>query len=211
MALRVVSKNTARTHAAHAAVSLKVHTGQLLQATSQYMLGLQMTQEMKDQSLVALGDIGYDLTLLCRVLKVKMPATTKKSKLVGTRGAALLQLDSLATDLLRCAERGLFAGPQMNTVKKMVTIPNKGGVKEEREVQVVDAEAETMHETERQNQMKSFLSGAVDVFWRLHLDMFGKPPVEALEAKFTRMKAEFPDVSFDIAEPKAKKTEAVPA
>ena len=60
---------------------------------------------------MVLGDIGYDLTALARVLKVKLPSSTKKSKLVGTRGAALLQLDSLATDLLRQVEQSLFRHP----------------------------------------------------------------------------------------------------
>jgi hypothetical protein len=149
------------------------------------------------------------------VLKVKMPASTKKAKLVGTRSAAILQMDSLATDLLGLVEKGLFVSPKMTTVKKMVTIPNKGGVKEEREVDVVDAKAETEAETERQTQMKSFLTGAVDMYWRLCFDMLGKAPMTVLEEKFSRMHQEFPGVSFDIAEPKPKTpkatTEPVPA
>ena len=76
-----------------------------------------------------LGDIGYDLTALARVLKVKMPSTTKKVKLVGTRGAAMLQLDSLTTDLLRQVEQGLFVSPKMTTVKKIVSMPQKGGAR----------------------------------------------------------------------------------
>jgi hypothetical protein len=214
LALRGVSKNTVRTHAAHGAVSLKTHTGQLLQATSQYLLGLQMTQEMKDNAAVALGDIGYDLTVIARVLKAKMPSSTKKVKLVGTRAAALLQLDSLATDLLHQAEQGLFAPPKMTTVKKMVNLPNKGGAKEERDVEVVDTEADTAVETERQTQMTSFLAGALDVYWRLCFDMTGKSPESVLAAKFERMQVEFPNVSFvEVApKPKAPKpTEPVPA
>jgi hypothetical protein len=87
-------------------------------------------------------------------------------------------------------------------------MPQKGGAKEERDVEVVDAEADQAAEADRQNQMKSFLSGAIDVFWRLCFDMTGQAPVAVLEAKFTRMKAEYPAVTFDTEE---KAEEAVPA
>lgn len=210
-ALRTVSKNTARTTIAQATVALKGHTGQLLQATGQYLLGAQASQEMKDAAFVVLGDIGYDLTILARVLKVKLPSSTKKIKLVGTRSAALLQLDGLTTNLLLQVEKGAFVGPKMTTVKKMVSMPQKGGAKEERDVDVVDAEADTTSEIERQTEMKSFLAGAIDVYWRLCFDIFSKSPESVLDAKFARLKAEFPKVEFDLTEkPKAEKA-AVPA
>lgn len=201
-ALRTVSKNTARTQIAQATVGLKRDTGRLLQVTSQYLLGLQMTQEMKNDAFLVLGDIGYDIAAAARVLKVKLPSSTKKSKLVGTRSAAILQLDSLATDLLQQAAAGLFVCPKMTTVKKMVSMPQKGGAKEERNVDVVDAPAETAAEAERQEAMRSFLAGAIDVFWRLCFDLTGEPPVSALDAKFTRMQAEYPTAAFDTGEKK---------
>lgn len=218
-ALRTVSKNTSRMQIAQGAVALKGHTGQLLQTTGQYLLGLQQTQEMKNDSARVLGDIGYDLTLLARVLKVKLPSSTKKSKLVGTRGAAILQLDSLATDLLRTVERGLFVSPQMTTTTKMVSMPQKGGAKEERTVDIVDLAAEQAAEMERQTEMKSFLSGAIDLFWRLCFDMTGNPPEAVLQAKLDRLPQEFPSITFDTEVkkkagpkkgPKAKKVAAEP-
>ena len=203
-ALRMVSKNTARTQVARGSVALKGHTGQLLQSTGQYLLGLPQTQEVKDEATKVLGDIGYDLTALARVLKVKLPSSTKKSKLVGTRGAAILQLDSLATDILRQAEQSLFVSPTMTTVKKMVPMPQKGGAKEERNVDIVDVAAEQAAEMERQTQIRSFLTGAIDVFWRLCFDLTGQPPVAVLDAKFARMKKDFPAITFDSGEKKAK-------
>lgn len=206
-ALRMVSKNTARTQLVQATVSLKGHTGQLLQTMTQYLLGLPQTQEMKTDAFMVLGDIGYDLTLLARVLKVKVPSSTKKSKLVGTRGAAILQLDSCATDLLKRAQESLFVGPAMTSTKKIVSLPQQGGAKEERDVDVVDLVAEQAAEAERQIQMRSFLTGAIDVFWRLCFDMTGQPPVEVLDAKFKRMVAEFPDITtFDSGEKKVAVT-----
>ena len=209
LALRTATKSTPRVQAAQATVALTVHTGQLLQALSQYVLGAQQTQEMKDHAFHTMGDIGADLAILCRVLKVNMPSSTKKVKLVGTRAAALLQLDSLSTDLLRQVERGLFVSPTMTTVKKMVSMPQKGGAKEERDVEIVNAEAETAAETDRQAEMKSFLSGAVDVFWRLNFDLFGQPPAAVLDAKFKRLQAQYPEITFDTGDtPKAPKAKA---
>lgn len=204
VALRTVSKNTVRTQVAAATVSLKAHTGRLLQVLGGYVLGLQQTQEMKDEASTVLGDIGADLAVLARTLKVKLPSSTKKIKLVGTRGAAILQLDSQATDLLNQAKVGLFTSPQMTTIKKMVSIPQKGGAKEERTVDVVNAEAEAAAELGRQAAMKSYLSGAIDVYWRLCYDITGNPPVQVLDAKFARLKKEFPKVEFDSGEKKAK-------
>ena len=210
-ALRTVSKSTSRMLIAQGAVALKGHTGQLLQVTSQYLLGAQQTPEMKAEAARVLGDIGYDLTVLARVLKVKLPSSTKKSKLVGTRGAAILQLDSSATDLLRQAEQGMFVQPQMTTVKKMVNMPQKGGAKEERDVDVVDLAASQAAEMERQTEMKSYLSGAIDVFWRLCFDLMGAPPDALLDAKFARMQQEFPAITFDTeAKPVAAKTKKAP-
>jgi hypothetical protein len=195
-ALRVVSKDTIRTQVAATTVALKKHTGQLLQIVGPYLLGLPQTQEMKDAAFKTLGNVGFDLTGLARALKVKLPASTKRIKLVGTRGAALLQLDSLATDLLTQVEQGLFARPQMTTVTKMVPMPQKGGAKEERQVEVVDTGAEFSVEQTRRTAMQSFLTGALDVYWRLCLDMTGEPPAAVLAAKFTRMQQEYPDVAF---------------
>lgn len=201
--LRTTSRNTVRTLSAQSTVALKGHTGQLLQAMGQYLLGLQQTQEMKDAAFHAMGDIAYDVAVLCRVLKVKMPSSTKKSKLIGTRAAALLHFDALTTDLLRQVEQGVFASPKMTKVTKTVTIPTDGS-KEEREVNVVDAEADATAEAERQNEMRSYLHGVLDVYWRLSFDLFGKPPAEVLAAKFVRMQAEFPGTEWAEDTPKAK-------
>lgn len=204
LALRTVAKNTQRVQIAQGTVALKVHSGRLMQAMSQYVLGLQMTQEMKQDADVALGDIGYDLALLSRVLKAKLPSATKKSKLVGTRAAALLHLDVLSTNLLDAVQKGLFVSPKMTTVKKMVTVSMKDGahLQEEREVSVVDTEGEKAAETARQHEMQVLLSAVVDVFWRLCLDITGKPPVGVMEEKFTRMQAEFPSVTWVVDAPK---------
>lgn len=208
LGLKVTSRNTNRTNIAHSTVALKADIGTLMQSLSGYVLGQQMTQEMKDDSLSVMGEIGYDLTILCRVLKVKMPSSTKKAKLVGTRTAGLLELDSLATDLLKQVERGVFVAPKMTTVKKMVVLPNKAGAKEERTVEVLDVASETIAETSRQEEMKKILTAIVQLYWKLSYDILQSPPVVAFAHKFGRMKADFPDVEFDVSEGKPKEKKA---
>lgn len=209
LGMRLVSRNTIRTNVARSTVALKRDTGRLLQVLSEYVLGAQFTQEMSDSALVVMGDIGYDLTILCRMLKVKMPSATKKSKLSGTRTAALLQLDGLTTQLLTIAEVGVFAGPVMTKTTKEVVIPSTGA-KEQREVDVVDTEAENAAETERQSQMKAILSSIVDIYWRLNFEMFHQPPSVALAQKFLRIQQEYPQITFDTGE-KAEKSETATA
>lgn len=200
LSLRLTGKNTLRANVAHAAVFLKADTGHLLQSLSHYVLGSQFNQEMKDYATTSLGDIGYDLIVLCRMLKVKMPTSTKKSKLVGTRTAALLLLDGITTDIMVQAGRGMFCGPKMTKVKKIVVLPNKGGAKEEREVSVVDIETEKAEEGERQETIKSLLHGALDVYWRLCFDLLQQPPAVAMADKFARMQTAYPHIEFDTAE-----------
>lgn len=202
MSLRLTGKNTLRTNVAHAAVSLRVDTGHLIQSLSHYVLGEQYNAEMTHFATTSLGDIGYDLTVLCRMLKVKMPTSTKKSKLVGTRTAGLLLLDGITTDILMRVSQGMFNGPKMTKVTKMVVLPNKGGVKEEREVAVVDAAAEAAEETARQEIIKSLLHNAVDVYWRLCFDLLQQPPAIALADKFARMQQLYPHIEFDLVEEK---------
>ena len=208
LGIRTVSRNTNKTNIAHAIVWLKGHVGSLLQVLTPYVLGAQMSAEHKADALVVMGDIAYDLTVLCRVLKVKMPSATKKSKLTGTRTAGLMELDSLATDLLQVMERGTFQSPKLKTIKKVVVLPNKGGAKEERDVEVVDVEAEAKADLARQDTMRSLLTSFVALFWRLTYDTLQAPPVVVIDAKFARMVKDFPDVTFDTSEPKTVEKEA---
>jgi len=76
-------------------------------------------------------------------------------------------------------------------------MPLKGGKKEERDVDVINVTAEGLAEVTRQDQMREALKLAIDVFWRLCYDLTGTAPVGVLEAKYDRLKQEFPDVEFE--------------
>lgn len=200
LGLKNVAKNTQRTSMVMTAVLFASHVGQLIQALSQYILGLQLSSEMKDTARTAMQDIGFDLAAFCRVLRISMPASTKKSKLSGTRTAAVLQLWSAATAILTTVSTGVFSGPKMKIVTKMVTIPSKAGAKEERQVSVVDPDLEKGAESERQESIKAAVGVAIDVYWRICYDLFETPPWTLFDEKMERMKVEFPHVEFETAD-----------
>jgi len=81
-------------------------------------------------------------------------------------------------------------------------MPQKGGAKEERQVEVVDSAADFAVEQERQTALRSFAAGAIDVYWRLCLDLTGQPPQSVLDAKAGRMPTEYPGVAFNFSEEK---------
>lgn len=223
--LRLVSKNTQRTNLLQASVNLVAHVGALLQSLTAYILGSQFTAEERQAAASHFGDIGYDLTVLARLLKIKLPSSTKKIKLSGTRTSGLLQLASLSSLLLRVVGVAALSGPKTQTVTKDVVLPNKGGIKEPRQVEVVDVKAEQIEDEERQKRAAIYVTALVDVYWRLSYDIFQQPPAFLFADKLERLKAEHPDVTFDlgvkavapVAVPKApvkakgKKAEAVPA
>jgi hypothetical protein len=204
--MRTASRNSTQAVMAQSIVALKRDMGSLFQSVGKYILGFQMTQQMKDSAYHYLGDIGADLSVLCKMLKVKMPSATKKIKLTCTRTAALLQLDGLTTEMLSMVEAGVFTSPKMVKVKKMVMIPAKG-TKEEREVDVVDAVAETTAAEGRAIILRSLLESALDLYWRVCYDITGETPSGVFDGKLQRMASEYPNVQFELHRiPKPPKT-----
>lgn len=208
--IRQVSRNTLKANIAHSGVSLAVGVGNLVQALSQYVLGEQIKPEMKEDALIEMGNVGYHLVVLARVLKVKLPSSTKKIKLQGTRTAALIELQGVVTDFLEIVGLSLFEAPPTTTVKKMVVMPNKGGAKEERDTQVIDVAAEAAKDQLQQTALAAMLTDAVQLYWKLCFSTFEQPPVIAFENKFARMQKEYPGIEFDTSvptpKPKAAKT-----
>jgi hypothetical protein len=206
LALKFTAKKNHKTAIAATVVRVSRDVGEVLGKQRNYLLGLQMTQESKQELKPVMGDLGADLVVLCRFLKVKTPTTTKKSKLVGTRGSALLQLESLSTDMLATVGDALFAAPRMKTVKKLVNIPNGGKDvhKEERDVQVIDVEAEAQAEQEREERLRKLTAQVVDLYWKLCFDVYQQPPAALLQQKLERLVSEYPTTEFVLTEPPKK-------
>jgi hypothetical protein len=199
LGLQTTSKNRLRTSVAAQTVSLKANVGGVIQDTRDYILGTSdFTEDMKAHVLGDFGQIGYDLTILSKLLKVKTPTATKKIKLTGTRTAGLLELDALTTDLLTVINTSTFTAPVMTLTKKMVTLPNKGGIKEEREVAVIDMAKESELEAHRQESIKTTLAKVIDLFWRLCFDIFHEAPALVFSHQFEAMQARYPNIEFEV-------------
>lgn len=187
---RLISKNNSRTGLAVAVMGLNARTGDLLAILSPYICGLQLTPALKDKSFEAFGEVGYYLTALCRLLKVKMPTATKRSRLMGTRTAALLQFLKLTSDALE-VQNELFDGPRTKIVTKEVVLPKLGGKKEMRQVQVIDPEAEKEAQSVRVSELRGLTEAMIDLFWRLCLDIYGTTPASVFDQNVIQMHERF--------------------
>lgn len=197
--LRLVAKNTQRTNIFHTAVALQTEVGHLFTALTPYLRGEQFSKTTEQAALPVFGDVGASLVSLARILKVKTPTSTKKSKLVGTRMPALLALATSVNEVARIASEGVFKGPITKTEKKVITLPATGA-KEEREVSVVDTEKESAAELARVEDLKPHVIHALDVYWRLSTDMFKTPPAPIFAEKMDRLKQEYPAIEFETSE-----------
>jgi hypothetical protein len=191
LGLKLTSKNNKKTAVAVAVVGLNVEIGQLLNSLSPYICGLQMTDGIKASAFERFGQVGYYLTMFCRILKVKMPTASKKAKLSGTRTAALLQLNHLGNDMLSLL-CDTFLGPKMKVVEKIVVLPKQGGIKEPRMVAIIDQEAEAALTQERMDQYRGLVMAAVDLYWRLCSDIFGVAPATVFDASMSEIQKRFP-------------------
>jgi hypothetical protein len=180
LGLKLVAKSNARTNLALASVGMTTEIGLLLRSLTPYILGLQMTQSMTKEAMEPFGNIGYHLTILCRVLKISTPTASKKARLSGTRTAALMQLAGLSTDILKLFAEN-FEGPRMHEVERVIVLPKQGGKKELRVVRQVDTEADRKVEAERQTKLKHLVMAVVDIYWRLCFDIFKIPPAAIFE------------------------------
>jgi hypothetical protein len=175
LGLKMVAKSNSRTNLALASVGMTTEIGLLLRALTPYILGLQMSKDMQKDAMEPFGNVGYHLTILCRVLKISTPTASKKARLVGTRTAALMQLAGLATDILKLFAEN-FQGPRMHEVERVIVLPKQGGKKELRIVRQVDTEADRVLETQRQDKLKGLVTAVVDLYWRLCFDVFQVAP-----------------------------------
>ena len=115
--MRKVARKTTTTNLSHAIVGLKSETGELLQGLHAYILGTQLNDAMRSNAREELGDIAYYTTVLCKVLKIKMPTSSKKVALKNmTLTDALLRIDGVATDLLDQYKKS-FYGRDLDMLK----------------------------------------------------------------------------------------------
>jgi hypothetical protein len=205
--LRLLAKSTPSTVECKAIVGLNLGLGLLVRVTTPYLLGDQLSNDVRAQSLDALADVGYNLVLLARTLKVKLPTSTKKVKLVGTVSLGILTLAGMAYRLLDYVD-GVFIGPAMKSVEKEIVLPNEGGKKELRVVSVVDREQENADEKERQEQVKAMFTPIIDQYWKLVYSLTGQTPEAAFTISETALRMKSPELFEHIDEGEADTEDA---
>lgn len=179
--LRYAAKTTTRTVLGSAALNFVTSVTQMVSENKNYILGTtSMNPKTAELDLVAVGEA---LLVFTKVLKIKVPALTKKQRLNGTRGAAMLELLAIAHCVSAEANHLLFGKLVTNMQKKDVKIPATGKT-ELREVPVVDVEeaAEVTHATI--TAMREVVKEAAGIYWPLCYNMLGKSPADTLSAAF---------------------------
>ena len=98
-------------NAFHGVLGFKTETGEIVQGMTLYLLGHQLRPDMVLNLREEVGDAMFYLTLAAKHLKVKLPGFGKKVKLRQTPTLTLLQLDSLATDMLDVYKKTIYGKP----------------------------------------------------------------------------------------------------
>lgn len=107
--LRQIMRKTALVDVSHGIVGFKDETGEILMALQKYILGFQMTDQMKLHLEEELGDALYFLTVIHKKLKLKMPPAGRKHKLQKmTVTEALLNLDAMSTHILNLWKKAFY-------------------------------------------------------------------------------------------------------
>lgn len=114
--VRGLARKNQTINIAHGIVGFRTEVGELMESLSGYVAGRQLSDDMKIKSQKEFGDMLYYLTVLAKMLKVKLPGSGKKIKLHGiTRTEALLQVDTISNELLDIFKKS-FYGREMDLV-----------------------------------------------------------------------------------------------
>jgi len=196
LGLKHVARNTHRTNLFHACLGIATEAGELLQGMTPYLLEGKATQEAKDNAFQELGDLGYYLIVAAKMLKVHVPGSGKKIKLVGTRGLALLTLNGIAVDILGQAKKYMYGVALKDFQRAERKAPN-GAVLPPKVVKVPDLEAQAVMDTEREATLATLVASALDLYFRLVYDMFGQPPEGVFAGNIAKLAHRYGDGFFD--------------
>lgn len=95
----------------HAVLGMGTEFGEIRKALSGFLLGHQLTDEMRSELQEELGDFVFYLTLGAREAKVKMPSATKKLVPKHTLTELIMMVDGLVTDNLSQYKRQYYGLP----------------------------------------------------------------------------------------------------
>jgi len=182
--VKYMLRNRVQVSLLETSMHLNVVVGGLLSVNQVYLLGSQYTSSIKELNLFALANVAEPLIALARLVGVKTPTSTKKAKLLGTRGNALLDFSVMSSMVLN----QVYSGARNLS---FVTVEKNG-----KTVKVVDKQAETEKMQERLAELKPIVHGMIDLFWRICFDSFGESPDKIFNISIEDMKQRHGEALF---------------
>lgn len=206
--LKYVARDTHRVNVMHAAIGLSTEANELLECMSPYILGYErLTEKMKVHAFEEMGDIGYYMVVLAKQLKVKLPASSKKSRLKDTtRSTAVLELVRISSALANLSKK-VFYGPVTNEVERDKTVIQKnedGSDGDTTTVQVkaevIDADKTTEMFAARDAKAVELLGELIPLYWSLCFDMFEVPPSNVFVGNIAKLSKRYGEGFFQLSE-----------
>ena len=205
MGLSLVAKNTEQTNVAHAIIGFASEVGELRGALRPFILGEQLSKLNKTHVTEELGDCGYYLTVLAKVLKVKQVSGKKKIKLQGTILTRIEDFSDLAINMLDLTKKN-FYGPKMHEVEKDVRNPATGEITKKL-VAVVDPEAQKALVETRKELIKALLVPAMELHAELSLALLGHTTNVVNAANIEKLSKRYPEGFFVSEDQEDRDTE----
>lgn len=119
--LKTMLRNRTALNIGHAIVGLATETGEFLVGVNKFVLGFQLSDDMKANIREELGDCMYYATVGAKELKVKIPSSTKKVKSKQTMAEQILLLNRLATEALSLYKH-VYYGRGLGSPDELVTL-----------------------------------------------------------------------------------------
>jgi hypothetical protein len=190
LGLRYAAAKLNRTHFMHATIGLSSEMVEVFTALSPWLLGAR--QWNKDFEVMArdeLGDVGYWVRVLAKLLKVKLPSSTKRIKLKGmTKSEALFKMNAIAGQLASLGKKNFYGPQMMESTKKTPTGKTR---------LVIDKDSTQAVEQERFNKARALLEEFVPLYWQVSFELFHEPPAELFVENFAKLSERFPKGYFD--------------
>lgn len=209
LGLMTTGRNTERTNVQHAIDGFVSEALEFVGAMRPFMVGIQLNKIDlwgPDGPGIELGDGGYYLAVLCKVLKLKAFSAKKKVKLESTITAAVLDYLDCACKLADLAKKTYY-GPKMTQVEKEVKNPKTGEVSKKM-VSVVDKEAEKAAWEARRELIKAVIPRACELHAMLCFAVLGTTTGMVNLSNIKKLQLRFPDAVFDMTGPEKKDPEA---
>lgn len=187
--IKFFSRDSKRANAMDNVLGLTTSTGELQEVLSPYMNGMQMSSLMEQAARTSMCSVAVQLVIASKLYKVKLPASTKKVKLTGTRQAAILGMHSLAIIMLQDLYEVLFMASFVDR-EKQVVLP-KTGEKILSTISVLDPEMANASYKNSFALYQKMVGTMIGMFWALCFDMFKESPDTIFSETFDMMKQQY--------------------